>query len=519
MTQPNLADERVSHNRGSQPHVIVIGAGVGGLTTACLLAKAGCHVEVFESQTYPGGSASTFFHKGYRFESGATVAGGFQPGGPHEQVGRWLDIDWKAHVHDPAWVVHLPGCDVPLTQDLSGIMDAFPYTEVFWKQQQRVADLAWAMAAEGLPFPPRDVAELLQLARVGLKYFPADLALVPFALGSVGQWMQRLDLNDATLFRRLIDATLLISAQTTSQQVNGLYGATAIDLPRQGVYHIEGGIGGIAEALVKRLESLGGCIRYRMNVESIDVTGGRVSGVHAKKGRRQTETALYPADFVVANTTPWSLASLLGDAAPVGLQREVSTRRETQSAFVLHIGVRDDFMLPDTPDHHQIVRTVDGPVGEGDTLYLSFSPRWDASRAPEGHRALTVSTHTATQPWWDLLEQDEATYYARKDAYTSRIVQTIDELFPGFADAIELNLPGTPVTYEFYTRRHRGMVGGFPQTSLFAARGPRTGIANLRLVGDSIFPGQSTAGVTLGGIRVARDVMRQLGLSSRFMQP
>ena len=53
-----------------------------------------------------------------------------------------------------------------------------------------------------------------------------------------------------------------------------------------------------------------------------------------------------------------------------------------------------------------------------------------------------------------------------------------------------------------------GMVGGFAQTSLFAARGPQTGIDNLWLVGDSIFPGQSTAGVTLGAMRVATEVLR-----------
>ena len=56
----------------------------------------------------------------------------------------------------------------------------------------------------------------------------------------------------------------------------------------------------------------------------------------------------------------------------------------------------------------------------------------------------------------------------------------------------------------------QGMVGGFPQTSLFRARGPRTGLPNVRLVGDSIFPGQSTAGVTLGAQRVVQDVMRTL---------
>lgn len=61
-----------------QSKIVVVGAGIGGLTTAALLAKEGYDVTVLEAQTYPGGSASTFYHKGYRFESGATVAGGFQ---------------------------------------------------------------------------------------------------------------------------------------------------------------------------------------------------------------------------------------------------------------------------------------------------------------------------------------------------------------------------------------------------------------------------------------------------------
>ncbi len=78
---------------------------------------------------------------------------------------------------------------------------------------------------------------------------------------------------------------------------------------------------------------------------------------------------------------------------------------------------------------------------------------------------------------------------------------------PGLRQGIRLQLPGTPVTFERFTGRPWGMVGGFAQTSLFAARGPRTGLNNLWLVGDSIFPGQSTAGVTLGALRVAADVM------------
>lgn len=495
-----------------QPEVVVIGAGVGGLTTAALLAQEGYRVTVLEAQTYPGGSASTFFHKGYQFESGATVAGGFQPNGPHYIAGKLLNIKWPVHKHDPAWVVHLPDHEIALTQDNADVLANFPGTERFWREQSAIADLGWRMSAQGLPWPPRDLAELLQLAKVGLVNFPQDLRIVPYALSTVKQWLRQAGAADDPAFVRFIDATLLISAQTTSDYVNGIYGATAMDLARQGVYHVEGGIGGIAETLVEKLRELGGDVRYRQHVTRIAVENGRVKGVYAKAGRRAAKETFIPADFVVANTTPWSLDDLLGDESPTSLRREVQRRTATQGAFVLHLGVNAAGLPQNIPDHHQIVRNIDGPMGEGETLYISMSPEWDASRAPEGHRAVTISTHTQVQPWWDLLERDEAAYYARKDEYAEKMISYVDEVLPGFKTAVTLCLPGTPVTYQFYTLRQRGMVGGFPQTSLFRARGPRTGIANLRLVGDSIFPGQSTAGVTLGGIRVANDVKRRLPL-------
>jgi phytoene dehydrogenase-like protein len=73
--------------------VVVIGAGVGGLTAAAFLLKAGYGVTVLEAYVYPGGSVGTFFHKGFRFDAGATLAGGFAPGGPHTRVGEWLGLE------------------------------------------------------------------------------------------------------------------------------------------------------------------------------------------------------------------------------------------------------------------------------------------------------------------------------------------------------------------------------------------------------------------------------------------
>lgn len=496
----------------SQPRIVVIGAGIGGLTAAALLAKEGFSVTVLEAQTYAGGSAGTFFHKGYRFEAGATVAGGFQPNGPHHLIGQMLGIQWKVHQHDPAWVVHLPDREIRLTTDNADVLRNFPNTASFWDEQSALADLGWSLSAQGLPWPPTSAAELTQLIKVGLRNFPRDLRIAPFALISAYQWLKLRGLANDEAFVRFIDAQLLISAQTTSRGANGIYSATALDLARQGVFHVEGGIGGLADQLVETIRAFGGDVRFRQRAVKIRMENGRAVGVETTRLRKPD---FFPADFVIGNLTPWSLDSLLAEYSPAKLRRETQTRKAGFGAFALHLGLKGDSLPADFPDHHQIVTEMRGPLGEGRSIFISMSPTWDTSRAPAGHRAVTVTTHTDVQQWWDLLGQSKEAYGERKQAYAEAMIDSIDRVIPNFKSSLALVLPGTPVTYQFYTGRHLGMVGGFPQTSLFKARSPLTGVPNVRLVGDSIFPGQSTAGVSLGALRVFQDVRRRLPTPSR----
>lgn len=482
----------------SQPSVIVVGAGIGGLTTAALLLKAGFQVTVLEAHVYPGGSAGTFYHKGYRFDAGATLAGGFRAEQPHGQLAQMLGLSWPTEPVDPAWVVHLPdGRQVRQWTERAAWEEerrrVFPDSERFWQHQEALAAISWELASRPLPWPPATLQDMLQLVTAAR---PHMLTALPGALRTIAAIAPR----DAAL-RRFLDAQLLIAAQTTADQTNALYGSAALDLPRRGVAHVRGGIGALADTLVRWIRKEGGEVLFRQKAERIEVHKGQATRVHTNKGMSLS------AGWIVANLTPWALRDLLGDAAPAALRRETAHRAPMWGAFTLYLGL-DAARLPHgVADHQQIIVDSERPLGEGNSVFLSLADGDDPSRAPDGHRAATLSTHTAIDPWWSLHEKDQSAYEERRALYTDRLLQAAERAVPGIRQAVRLALPGTPVTFEFFTRRPRGMVGGFPQRSLFSARGPHTGIDNVRLVGDSIFPGQSTAGVTLGAMRVARDIL------------
>jgi C-3',4' desaturase CrtD len=500
----------------------VIGAGVGGLTTAALLARAGLDVTVLEAHVYAGGCAGTFYHQGYRFDAGATLPAGFYPGGPMDLVAQSVGIDrWPVRRDDPAMVVHLPG-GASITryggeQRWAERRRAFgPEAESFWRWQEQTSDALWDLALRMPAWPPQKLSEGTKLLGDGLAWLgqdPSHRLKAGLALDAMRPVAAHLR-GASERLRLFVDAQLLIAAQTTSRFANALYGASALDLPRRGVVHAEGGMGAIAGTLVEAVRRNGGQVHFRQEATRIAVERGRPVAVETKKG------ASFPADVVAVNLPPWNVARLLGEHAP----RKVRPRRmralpprpeHMWGAFTVYAGLDGAAVPDDSPLHHQVV--LREPMGNGNTVFLSLSPDWDEGRAPQGQRTLTLSTHTELGPWWDLHEQDREAYEARKQAYMERVLAAAEVVIPGLHDAADLILSGTPVTFQRFTRRDWGWVGGFPQTSLFRAWGPRLS-PGLWLVGDSVFPGQSVPAVALGGLRVARSLLREIDPRLTFFQ-
>lgn len=96
-----------------------------------------------------------------------------------------------------------------------------------------------------------------------------------------------------------------------------------------------------------------------------------------------------------------------------------------------------------------------------------------------------------------------------KERYTRQALDLLYEEMPEAEGAVRSVKAATPVSWERWTGRRLGYVGGYAQTSLFDVYGPSTRYDNLFLVGDSIFPGQSLPGVVTGARRTVELVLRQ----------
>jgi C-3',4' desaturase CrtD len=491
----------------SIPQVVVVGGGIGGLTTAAALARLGLDVTVLEAHVYTGGCAGTFYHQGYRFDAGATLAAGFYPGGPMEQAAAACGVlDWEVERSDLAMQVHLPeGISVPLYGDErrhAARRAAFgPAAARFFAWQERTADALWELAVNSPAWPPQSGRDLGDLARLGLPWAARRLSQLP-GLGrdAFSPLARRLDGQSAAL-RQFIDGQLLISAQGLSAHINALYGAAALDLPRRGVVHPRGGMGGVALRLAAALRAAGGRLHLRQEVTQITPAEGGYR-LATRRG------ASFFADRVILNLPRANIRPLF---EPDWTPRPSDLPVDGWGAFMLYLGVAADAIPDDAPLHHQIL--TGAGWGEGASVFLSLSPVWDTSRAPVGQRVLTLSTHTRLAPWWD---RDD--YQARKELYARRLRAAAETIFPRLQDRVHLQLAGTPRSFQRFTRRYRGWVGGFPQTNLGRASGPHLA-PGVYQVGDSIFPGQSTAAVALGGLRVARTVQQDAAAAAPRLFP
>jgi C-3',4' desaturase CrtD len=518
--------------------VVVVGAGIGGLTAGALLAKRGYEVIIFDRAIVPGGCASTFKRRGFTFDVGATQVAGLEPGGIHHRIFSELEIDLPPAVPcDPACAVFLPGETTPINvwrdseRWRQERQQQFPGSEPFWQLLERLFAASWQFQGRDPVLPPRsawDLGQLLGAIR------PDTLITFPFTLATVGDALRWFGLYDNRRLRTFLDLQLKLYSQVTADETALLYAATALGVSQtpQGLYHLQGSMQVLSDRLVASLERDGGKLLMRHAVDRILTDDRGITGVEVTNQKDNT-TRIETADRIVANVTVVDLVRLLDGAQPThqssGLldllttfnprsigknyldayRSRVKKLPPASGAFVVYLGVKDTAIPADCPPHLQFLYDYNGAIGENNSLFVSVSHAGDG-RAPVGSATIIASSFVDASKWYG-----EGVDYARlKQQYTEEAIAKLGTYFDLNPDNIIVLEAGTPRTFEYYTGRDRGIVGGVGQrVSTFGPFGiaTRTPITNLWLVGDSTHPGEGTAGVSYSALTAVRQMTAEAG--------
>ena len=504
--------------------VAVIGAGFGGLATALTLASRGARVVLFESLKYAGGCASTFTRGGARYESGATLFSGFGEGQLFHRWTREHALPIRFDVHEPLVELRAGETCLRIGADRASLVaqltalspEHASRLERFFDEQTRVASALWALLDDPSLLPPLSAETLLRhLERTGA-YLPLT-RVIGRSLASV---VARHGLSDCAPLRHYLDAVCQITVQTSSSEAEAPFAMGAMDYYFRGTGHIHGGIGELAQALVMAIRERGGEVRFVDKVSRISASGSAFE-VHARKGS-------ITAQHVVLNLTPRDVLRVL-DAELVHPKLHRLAKRVDAGWGAVMLYLQLDANAPIRPEAHhlELVREVEKPFVEGNHIFVSISGV-DENKAPDGRRTVTISTHVAMPLFMPLNDDARGALIAQ---IQQSVRETLAEKAPEVSASIVHAMTGSPRTFERFVGRHEGIVGGIPRRrglAHYLQLGPFEVSAGLsregnqqtiregnqqtiHLVGDSVFPGQSTLATALGGVKTAETVLTQLG--------
>jgi phytoene dehydrogenase-like protein len=507
--------------------VVVVGAGLGGLTLGALLSKRGWKVTVLEQHWVPGGCATTFLRKEYRFEVSLHALDGLDDSDPKLPLFRELDLLDKLPIirvpRSQFYRFKHPALDITIPASIEGAIqilgDAFP------RERRRIAEFFHTVSGIRRELSRLFLADGWQ--RVG------SMAALPFRNPSLLRYWNTTvgDFLDACFDSGLLKLALVANILYYHDDPRRLslfwYCLSQGSFVSGGVHFIRGGSQILSNYLADYIRGHGGVVLLGQNVEEVLVERGKVVGVRFRKarGRLLPESTMQARVVVVNAALPTAVNDLITAPEIEPLRTKVNGLTKSCSFLSLFLGLKVPPKALGNLAYSTIIAGED--VASMDDLVAEFqSPVWsrkgfefidysqiDHGLAPPGKSVGVISLVDYNSHWDGLSER---CYAAQRAEVTQVLMEKLDRLVPGIRASVDRCEVGTPSTIVKYTRNPDGCIYGFEQTTGQAVPfrlGPSSPIQNLYFASAWVMPGGGYSGAMLAGMNCAREVDRALGPS------
>ncbi len=493
----------------SEKSIIIIGAGIAGLSAGCYGRMNGFRTRIFEMHKKPGGLCTSWKREGYTINGCIHWLVGSSPTSSffrlweelgalrgksvinHEEYGRIEGADGR-HFAVYTDIDRLERHMKEISPEDAAVIDEF----INAVRRCTGFDPPWEKAME--------VSGFLDTLRMIIKHFPLLRVLRKWNRISLREFGLRFKnplLRDAFPLFFLPDFPLSFMLMTFAWMHNKSAG-----------YPVGGSLE-FARAIEKRYLSLGGEVNYKARVQNILTENGRAVGIRLEDGSE------HRADYVISAAD--GRATIFDMLEGKYVDETIRGYYEKLIPFppLVYVSLGVDRTFDDIPySAGGIALQLKEPIVIGGVKQNWLGVHiynFDPTLAPPGKSVATVMFPT-DYDYWKNLREDLDRYKSEKEKIADTVVSLLNKRFPGLASQVEMRDVATPTTFVRYTGNWKGSFEGWmvtPETWSFGKIMRKTlpGLKNFYLAGQWVEPGGGIPAVAMSGRNVIQIICKQEG--------